>query len=63
MNETARREALIAPILLEVTELSDRRIYIEYSIAVNEHLRGTVDVPEELTPLLEILVRIVGENN
>lgn len=136
VNETARREALIAPILLEVAELSDRRIYIEYSIAVNEHLRGTVDyyissqnlliieakqsdlvrgftqlaiellaldrwtqsdtpilygivttgedwrfgifhrrdryiqqdpkrylVPEELTPLLEILMGIVGENN
>lgn len=43
INETARREALIAPILFEVVDLSDRRIYVEYSIAVSEHLRGTVD--------------------
>ena len=43
VNETARREALIAPILFEVADWADLRIYIEYSIAVNEHLRGTVD--------------------
>jgi hypothetical protein len=43
VNEMARREALISPILFEVAELSNQRINIEYSIAVNEHLRGTVD--------------------
>ncbi|EGJ30132.1 MULTISPECIES: hypothetical protein [Moorena] len=43
INETARREALIAPILFEVVDLTNHRIYIEYSIAVNEHLRGTLD--------------------
>ncbi|NET56570.1 MAG: hypothetical protein F6K47_10475 [Symploca sp. SIO2E6] len=43
VNETARREALIAPILLEVADVSDSRIDIEYSIAVSEHLRGTID--------------------
>lgn len=43
VNETARREALIAPILFEVVDFTNHRIYIEYSIAVSEHLRGTVD--------------------
>jgi hypothetical protein len=43
VNEMARREALIGPILFEVAELSNQRINLEYSIAVNEHLRGTVD--------------------
>ncbi|WP_071517931.1 hypothetical protein [Geitlerinema sp. PCC 9228] len=42
-NETARREALIAPILFEIIDLSDRSMYVEYTIAVNEHLRGTID--------------------
>lgn len=43
VNEIARREALIGPILFEVAERSNQRINVEYSIAVNEHLRGTVD--------------------
>jgi hypothetical protein len=43
VNETARREALISPILFEVAELTNQRINVEYSIAVNEHLKGTVD--------------------
>jgi hypothetical protein len=43
VNETARREALISPILFEVAELTNQRINVEYSITVNEHLRGTVD--------------------
>jgi hypothetical protein len=43
VNEMARREALISPILFEVAELSNQRINVEYSIAVDEHLRGTVD--------------------
>jgi hypothetical protein len=43
VNEMARREALIGPILFEVADLADQRINVEYAIAVNEHLRGTVD--------------------
>ena len=43
VNEMARREALIGPILFEVAERSNQRINIEYPIAVNEHLHGTVD--------------------
>ena len=34
---------MIGPILFEVAERSNQRINVEYSIAVNEHLRGTVD--------------------
>jgi hypothetical protein len=43
VNEMARREALIGPVLFEVAELTDQRINVEYAISVNEHLRGTVD--------------------
>ncbi|TAF52292.1 MAG: hypothetical protein EAZ61_08520 [Oscillatoriales cyanobacterium] len=43
INETARREALIAPILFEIADLADRRIYLEYAIDVSEHLRGVLD--------------------
>jgi hypothetical protein len=43
VNEMARREALIGPLLFEVAEISDQRINVEYSIVVSEHLRGTVD--------------------
>jgi hypothetical protein len=43
VNETARREALISPILFEVADVTNQRINVEYSIAVNEHLKGTVD--------------------
>jgi hypothetical protein len=42
VNETARREALISPILFEVAELTNQRINVEYSIAVNEHLKGSI---------------------
>jgi hypothetical protein len=43
VNEMARREALIGPLLFEVVEISNQRINVEYSIVVSEHLRGTVD--------------------
>ena len=43
MNEMARREALIGPILFEVAEQENQGINVEYSIAINEHLRGTVN--------------------
>lgn len=43
VNEMARREALIGPILFEVAELTNQRINVEYSIVVSEHLRGTLD--------------------
>jgi hypothetical protein len=43
VNEMARREALIGPLLFEVAEISNQRINVEYSIVVSEHLRGTVN--------------------
>ena len=50
VNEMARREALISPILFEVAELANRRINVELLQqqpralpAAGEHLRGTVD--------------------
>jgi hypothetical protein len=43
VNEMARREALIGPLLFEVADIANQRINVEYSIVVSEHLRGTVD--------------------
>ncbi|MBG1260503.1 hypothetical protein F8S20_15900, partial [Nostoc sp. BAE] len=43
VNETTRREALIGPILFEVCALTNQRLNIEYSIAVNNYLKGTLD--------------------
>ncbi|MEH2362006.1 hypothetical protein [Nostoc sp.] len=43
VNETTRREALISPILFEVCDLTNQRLNIEYSIAVNNYLKGTLD--------------------
>ncbi len=43
VNETARREALISPILFEVCDLTNQQLNIEYFIAVNDYLKGTLD--------------------
>jgi hypothetical protein len=40
VNEMARHEALIGPLLFEVAEIANQRINVEYSIIVSEHLRG-----------------------
>jgi hypothetical protein len=42
-SETARREVLISPILLEVATSIDARVNIEYSIEVNQYLKGELD--------------------
>jgi hypothetical protein len=42
-SEAARREVLISPILLEVCEISDARLAIEYPISVNNYLKGSLD--------------------
>ena len=39
----ARREMLIAPILIELCELIDARLDIEYPIAVSNWLKGSID--------------------
>lgn len=42
-SESARQQTLIAPILLEVAELTNAMVNIEYSIEVNQYLRGDLD--------------------
>lgn len=42
-SEAARREVLIAPILLEVAYITESTINIEYTIEVNQYLRGDLD--------------------
>ncbi|QZZ21645.1 hypothetical protein J5X98_04080 [Leptothermofonsia sichuanensis E412] len=42
-SEAARREALVAPVLLEIANLTDASINIEYPIEVNQYLRGEID--------------------
>ena len=39
----ARREVLIAPILLEVAHITESIVNIEYPIEVNQYLRGDLD--------------------
>jgi hypothetical protein len=43
LNESTRREALISPVLLEVCDLADQTLNIEYAISVNDYLKGTLD--------------------
>jgi hypothetical protein len=42
-SETAKREVMIAPILLELLDEIDIKIDIEYPIYVSEHLKGNLD--------------------
>lgn len=42
-SEAARREVLIAPILLEVAHITEATINIEYPIEVNQYLKGELD--------------------
>lgn len=42
-SETARREALVSPILFNVAELSDSQLRIEYVLTVNDQLKGRLD--------------------
>ncbi len=42
-SETARREVLVAPILLELLEYLTLKIDIEYPVYVNERLKGNID--------------------
>jgi hypothetical protein len=42
-SEAARREALVAPILLEVANITEASINIEYPIEVNSYLKGDLD--------------------
>lgn len=42
-SEAARRELLIAPVLLEVVRYTRAQLRIEYPLAVTEQLKGTLD--------------------
>lgn len=42
-NETARRETLVSPILLEIVHYCHCQLRIEYPLRVNNWLKGTVD--------------------
>jgi hypothetical protein len=42
-TETARREVMIAPILLHVSKQLQIRLRIEYPIQISDQLKGTVD--------------------
>ncbi|MGQ9869769.1 hypothetical protein [Leptodesmis sp.] len=42
-SESARREALVFPVLLEVAEITQARIDIEFPLEVDTYLRGDLD--------------------
>jgi len=42
-NETARREFLIAPILMELVDLVDAKLKVSYTIIVDRQLKGALD--------------------
>ncbi|TAE58784.1 MAG: hypothetical protein EAZ87_12200 [Nostocales cyanobacterium] len=42
-NETARRETLVSPILLEIVHYCHCQLRIEYPLKVNDWLKGTLD--------------------
>jgi hypothetical protein len=43
MSEDARKQAIIAPILLEVCEITQTQLNIEYPLNINEKLQGRLD--------------------
>ncbi len=43
LSEDARKQAIIAPILLEVCEITQTQLNIEYPININERLQGRLD--------------------
>ena len=42
-NETARRETLVSPVLLEIVRICQCQLRIEYPLHVNNWLKGTLD--------------------
>lgn len=43
LSEDARKQAIIAPILLEVCDITESQLNIEYSINVSNQLKGSLD--------------------
>ncbi len=42
-TKAARREFLIAPVLIELIHYTQVRLKVEYPLVVNEQLKGTLD--------------------
>ena len=42
-SEAARREVLVAPIILELTQAVNTSVEIEYTLEVNQYLKGELD--------------------
>lgn len=42
-NEAAKREFLIAPILLELVDYTHAKIKVEFPLTINDQLKGTLD--------------------
>jgi hypothetical protein len=42
-NETARREFLIAPVLMDLVDLVDAKLKVCYTISVDRQLKGSLD--------------------
>ncbi len=43
LSETARREFLIAPVLLEAAQQANAKIQVEFPVEVDDRLKGTLD--------------------
>jgi hypothetical protein len=43
LSEDARKQAIIAPVLLEVCEITQTQLNIEYAINVSDQLKGSLD--------------------
>lgn len=54
-SEAARREFLIAPILMDVIHYTRSRIRVEYPLEINPQLRGTLDYLIQLTNSLLVI--------
>jgi hypothetical protein len=54
-NETARRETLVSPILLEVIRYCQCQMRIEYSLTVNNWLKGNLDYLLQSTNTLVVI--------
>lgn len=54
-SETARRETLVAPVLLEVARYCQCQMRIEYPLSVNNWLKGNLDYFLKLNPGLLVV--------
>lgn len=60
-SETARREVLVAPILLEIATHYQAQLRIEYSLNVNDWLKGTLDYLLRLNHNMVIIEMVIIE--